>query len=163
MWKTTINSLFDNFYRAIGSLLPYLQKAQIAYGIPEGYDAWESISENLYRHLIVEVIRSSLPNEERDYFELPRYEIMYENYREMSLIFVRCKKRFDKPCVFRNFSFKNKDLNGIDCVVIDNEYKPLVGNNGIYLLDFKDADFSLYYKSKKDARQEFKEIQCDIE
>lgn len=84
MWRTSVNELVGTFKEAATSLLPSLRSVRIPTGVHVGTDAWEEITEPLFKHIVVESIRWSLPEPQIEEFEMPRYEMTYDSYDRFS-------------------------------------------------------------------------------
>ncbi len=81
-WRTSVDELVSTFRSTVRGLVPSLQQVRIPIGVRPGVDAWDDITEVLFKHFVVEPIRWSLPEAEMEGFGLPCYEMDYENYSE---------------------------------------------------------------------------------
>lgn len=140
-WDTSVRELMEIFRDSLSKLIPDLRKARLPIGIRPGVDAWDDISEMLYRHIVVEAIRSALPEEEMDGFQLPVYETEYENYANLSFIEVIPRKAVQdpvRPLAFHSFKTPEEgssELSIVLCRIIDDRGS---------ILDNKLAEFSFH-------------------
>ena len=62
-----------------------------------GFDDWERLCDTYFSLLVIEPIRSSLPEGQRKIFDLPSYETEYESYVDFSFIQVTTKVEANAP------------------------------------------------------------------
>ncbi len=149
-WKTSVEELITIFQGALNNLIPQLKKARIPIGIRPGVDAWDEITEALYRHIVEEAIRNALPESEMEDFRLPVYEMDYDNYWEMSYIEVIPKEgeiTQGQNLVFHSFYVDDgdpPDLLMIACCVIDQAGKLMKQNRVMH--QFPKVSFRCCYR-----------------
>lgn len=96
-WTTSVDQLVRNFLAALNASIPTMQAARIIDENLIGFDDWERLCDTYYSLLVIEPIRSSLPEEERRTFDLPSYETEYESYVDFSFIMVTPKSEATSP------------------------------------------------------------------
>lgn len=62
----TVTELITNFRAGLLGLLPSIECVGIPWKRPEAYDEWDNLATAVYQALIVEPLRSSLPNAEQE-------------------------------------------------------------------------------------------------
>ena len=55
-WDTSVSELLRMFRNSLLSVIPSLREAQIPIGVALGSDAWDEISEALFRHIVADGI-----------------------------------------------------------------------------------------------------------
>ena len=85
-WATTVDALVRNFLSALNASVPSMRAARILDDDLTGLDDWERLCDTLYRLLVIEPIRASLPKPAQAVFDLPSYETQYESLEDFSLI-----------------------------------------------------------------------------
>jgi hypothetical protein len=119
-WDTSVSELLRIFRNSLLSVIPSLREAQIPVGVALGSDAWDEISEVLFRHIVADGIRHALPPFDMEEFHLPEYEMDYEDYSGMSVIAVRQKGETgqnERRLVFHSFS--GEALDHVLCVPVE--------------------------------------------
>ncbi len=96
-WTTTVDQLVRNFLMALNASIPSMQAARILDENLTGFDDWERLCDTCYSLLVIEPIRSSLPEAQRKTFDLPSYETEYEFYIDFSFIQVTTKDEAGAP------------------------------------------------------------------
>jgi hypothetical protein len=161
MWKATIDSILNTYSGSLSAVLPSLRCAHIPYGIQDGYDAWDEITDVLYRHLVIELIRSSLAQDVKEDFVLPKYEMDYEDYSRMSLITLNAPTTAPEYCVFRNFVFGDKGVHGVEYRRVGSTYKPVVQE--AIATPIKGVSFSLLLRKQRGECATISHIECDLD
>jgi len=87
-WKTTVDSLVRNYLEALNALIPSMKTSRILSDQLVGLDDWTRACDMLFNLLVVEPIRSAIPPDRRQWFDLPAYDTEYESYEDFSLITV---------------------------------------------------------------------------
>lgn len=82
----TITDLMVNFRAGLLGLIPRVERVGIPWRRPDAYDEWDDLAAAVYRALIVEPLCSALPEDERDGFTLPDYDMLLPTYAGMSVI-----------------------------------------------------------------------------
>ena len=67
----TIASVLLNFRTALLAIVPAVERAGISWKRPDAYDEWDAIATTVFDKLVIEVLRWSLPEEERESFRGP--------------------------------------------------------------------------------------------
>jgi len=109
IWKTSVDSLVRNFMEALNASVAPMRTARILDDDLIGYDDWGRLCDMLYNLLVIDPIRSTLPEEQRIKFDLPAYETEYEHYEDFSLIQVTppgqavLPDSIEQACLFYRF------------------------------------------------------------
>lgn len=82
----TITDLVMNFRAGLLGLVPCFERVGIPWRRPEAYDEWDNCAAAVYQALIVEPVRSTLPEAEREGFNLPGYDMLLPTYAGVSVI-----------------------------------------------------------------------------
>ena len=82
----TVTSVLLNFREGLFVLVPVLERIGIAWKRPDAYDDWDAIATTLFDKLVVEVIRWSLPDEAKENFRLPTYDLLLPTYSSVSTL-----------------------------------------------------------------------------
>lgn len=123
VWETSVTELVEIFRSTLSAIVPELRRARVPIGVRAGVDAWDEISEALYRHVVIEGIRAALPEREMEDFRVPQYEMDYEDYRDLSFIEVVpvTQKTSEQRLVFHSFEIPDPPLSQIEslrcCIV----------------------------------------------
>lgn len=148
-WETSVEELVLIFRDALMKLIPELRRARIPVESVPGVDAWDEISEGLFRHIVVEAIRASLPEREMEDLRLPQYEMEYEDYREFSFIEVVPKSQPGEACRFAFHSFAiaaqgDVDLSTVRCRAVDE--RGAIVDNQLLSLPVSQVHFRCCYR-----------------
>lgn len=81
-----VTDLIMNFRMALFVLIPSIERVGIPWKRPDAYDEWDNIAAALYQALIVEPLRSCLPEADRNLFSLPDYDMVLPSYMTHSVI-----------------------------------------------------------------------------
>jgi hypothetical protein len=81
-----ITDLMYNFRAGLLGLLPSVERVGIPWQRPDAYDEWDNLAAAVYHTLIVEPLRSSLPEGEQQHFRLPEYDMLLSSYTGRSVI-----------------------------------------------------------------------------
>lgn len=124
VWETSVAELVEIFRSALSTIVPQLRRARIPVGVRAGVDAWDEISESLFRHIVIEGIRSALPEREMEDFRTPQYEIDYEDYRDLSFIeaVLVAPQKTDQRLVFHSFEIPespSSEIENVKCRPVD--------------------------------------------
>lgn len=84
--QTTINEIVSIFNESLEALVPSLVKARLVDLSLEGYDGWDAIVEALFKAIVEDSIRWSLPSDEMEKFSLPRYGFDPESISDKSYL-----------------------------------------------------------------------------
>jgi hypothetical protein len=76
----TVTTILINFRSALLAVIPMVERLGIAWKRPEAYDEWDAIASVLFEKLVIEALRWSLPPDEREKFQLPRYDLLLPSY-----------------------------------------------------------------------------------
>ncbi|MBN1344626.1 MAG: hypothetical protein JXQ73_18185 [Phycisphaerae bacterium] len=82
----TVTDLVMNLHAALRALVPCVERVGLPWKRPDAYDEWDNIAAALYQALVVEPLRFSLPERERDRFSLPAYDLLLPSYADKSII-----------------------------------------------------------------------------
>ena len=82
----TITDLVMNFRAGLLGLVPCFERVGIPWRRPEAYDEWDNCAAAIFRALIVEPFRYTLPGAEREGFSLPDYDMLLPTYAGVSVI-----------------------------------------------------------------------------
>jgi hypothetical protein len=82
----TVTELICNFRAGLLGLLPSIERVGIPWKRPDAYDEWDNLAAAVYHALIVEPLRSSLPESEQEHFRLPEYDLLLSSYSGRSVI-----------------------------------------------------------------------------
>lgn len=154
-WDTSVSELMATFREILWSIVPHLETVRIPIGVYPGVDSWDEISETLFRHVVIEAIRASLPVEEMDAFRVPAYETDYENYEGMSFIEVLPKDRITpgNHIIFHSFLVSDsggKQFSEVKCKLIDAEGRLV--SDAVEILPFEKTEFRCYYRRGDSVR-----------
>jgi hypothetical protein len=124
VWETSVAELVDVFRSALTAIIPELRRARIPVGVRAGVDSWDEISESLYRNIVIEGIRSALPEREMEDFRAPQYEMDYEDYRDLSFIeaMLVAPQKTGQRLVFHSFEIPNSpssEIENVRCRAVD--------------------------------------------
>jgi hypothetical protein len=75
-----------NFRAGLLGLVPCFERVGIPWKRPEAYDEWDNSATAVYQALIVEPLRSTLAEAERDVFSLADYDMLLPTYAGKSVI-----------------------------------------------------------------------------
>lgn len=82
----TITELVLNFQGALQGLKLHVERVGIAWDRSDAYDEWDSLATATYQALVVEPLRSSCPQIEREQFSLATYDMLLPSYAGLSVI-----------------------------------------------------------------------------
>jgi hypothetical protein len=82
----TITELVMNFRAGLLGLVPCFERVEVPWSRPGAYDEWDECAAAVYQALIVEPVRSALPEAERGRFSLPDYDVLLPTYLGVSVI-----------------------------------------------------------------------------
>jgi len=82
----TITDLVMNFRAGLLGLVPCFERVAIPWKRPEAYDEWDNCAAAVFQALVVEPLRSALPEAEREGFSLPAYDMLLPTYTGVSVI-----------------------------------------------------------------------------
>lgn len=89
--KTTVNELMLAFHNSVNRLIDPLQQVRLLDEHLSGYDGSDAIFQALYREIVENSIRWSLPEAQREAFALPEYGMHLKGYTNNSYIRVEPK------------------------------------------------------------------------
>lgn len=81
-----LTTIMLNFRASLIAVVPMAEQVRIAWRRPDSYDEWDAIASALFDQLVLEVIRFSLPEESREVFRLPSYDLCLESYESVSTL-----------------------------------------------------------------------------
>jgi len=87
-WQTTVSGLVLIFRDALAALVPHMERAKLPWREGEAYDEWDEISEVIFDKIVAQSLRCAL-GPEGESLRLPRYDMVYDNYRDFSFIAVQ--------------------------------------------------------------------------
>jgi hypothetical protein len=82
----TITELVMNFRDGLLGLVPCFEHVRIPWKRPEAYDEWDNCAAAIFQALVVEPLRSALPETEREGFGLPEYDMLLSTYAGLRVI-----------------------------------------------------------------------------
>ncbi len=143
---TNVNKVMMNFHLALINIYPCLKWAKIPVGITEGYDAWDEISETLYKHLVLELLRYSTPEEQMYNIQFPAYEAYYKDFSQFNFIKVEVQSNHQQQdiWVFNNFTTQRELFDSLECYSLDESWKLKTEQKVILFL--KDIKFKFLFK-----------------
>jgi hypothetical protein len=148
--KTTVNELISAFHDSISRLIEPLQRVRLLDEKLSGYDGTDAIFETLFREIVENSIRWSLPEAERDEFVIPVYGMHLKDYTDTSYIRVEVRSAGvdpDKELLF--IQFVPSDVNKKRLLTVEVSE---VDKNGVALVTrqypFEGCRFVCGYKDK---------------
>ena len=82
----TVTELVMNFRDGLLGLVPCFERARIPWKRPEAYDEWDNCAAAVFQALVVDPLRSALPETERESFRLPQYDMLLPTYAGLHII-----------------------------------------------------------------------------
>lgn len=82
----TITELVMNFRDGLLGLVPCFENVGIPWKRPEAYDEWDNCAAAVFQALVVEPLRSALPETEQERFGLPGYDVLLPTYAGLRVI-----------------------------------------------------------------------------
>lgn len=82
----TITELVMNFRAGLLGLVPCFEHVGVPWKRPEAYDEWDNCAAAVFQALVVEPLRSALPEAEREGFDLPEYDMLLSTYAGLPII-----------------------------------------------------------------------------
>jgi len=82
----TITELVMNFRAGLLGLVPCFEQVGIPWKRPEAYDEWDNCAAAVFQALVVEPLRSTLPETEQEGFGLPGYDMLLLTYAGLRVI-----------------------------------------------------------------------------
>lgn len=141
---TTVTDLIHNFHNSLFNLANSLLEVGIQIDENFSGDAWDEVTEAVYRHLVNMPIKHALYGEKEILFSFPKYEFSYEDFSELNFIQVipKTDNNDNVRYFFSGFIRRTDDgfLN-VNCIEISNTDKAL--NN--HVLPYKDVTFKLSF------------------
>ena len=81
-----VESVLLNFRAALLALIPMVRRVGITWKRPDAYDEWDTIASTLFEKLVLEVLRWSRPDDAREKFRLPPYDLILPSYAGLSTL-----------------------------------------------------------------------------
>ena len=81
-----ITELVMNFRDGLLGLVPCFEHAGIPWKRPDAYDEWDNCAAAVFQALVVEPLRSALPETEQERFGLPEYDMLLPTYAGLRVI-----------------------------------------------------------------------------
>lgn len=131
-WRTSVHQLVAIFRDTLIDLVPALERAHIAWRVPDAYEAWDAISETLYRTMVIDAITWGLPPEGPERLQVPVYETSYFSYAGMSYIEV-LSPSIEGICpsgctyLFHGFASVDAPFDTVECIAIDQDGDTMSG------------------------------------
>ena len=125
VWYTTVNELILRYKEMLVALIPHLHSVHIPIGASAGSHQWDEIAEVIYKNVVVDSIRYSLNDIARETFDLAVYEMIYEDYRNISFIEIYTNNLVheEEKLAFHSFDFS------YDAIVTEVYVKGIVLNS----------------------------------
>ena len=111
----TVTELVENFRSALLGLLSPVMRVGIPWKRPEAYDEWDDLATAVYRALVVEPLRSGLPESEWERFGLPDYDLLLPNYAGKSVVELLPAPRDGGVRVFHALGTDAEPFDTVEC------------------------------------------------
>src|SRR5262245_47287342 len=82
----TVNDAIENLRSALRALVPFVERAGIGWRREDAYDEWDEIVASVFKGLVHEPLRWTLPESERERFDLPPYDLLLDRYATRTVI-----------------------------------------------------------------------------
>lgn len=105
--KTSVQKVMEAMKTSITALFPILKETHLVDDNLEGYDGWDLITESLFTALIEDSIKWSLPKEQVDKFNLPKYGFDLSDVKEKSFIQVVSNAPSETKKIFCFIAFRS--------------------------------------------------------
>jgi hypothetical protein len=96
----TMTDLIMNFRAALLGIIPSFERVEIPWKRPHAYDEWDNVATAVYQALIVEPLRYTRPETERDGFHLTAYDMLMPTYAGNSVIEILPARKDGRMKVF---------------------------------------------------------------
>src|SRR5947209_1121998 len=103
VWQTTVDQLMLVFRDALRALVPHVEKAKIEWRDGSAYDDWDEIAQTLYEKIVVASLLWARPEDERERWQLPDYNMTYSSYIGKTVIAVN-RASTNERLVFHSFT-----------------------------------------------------------
>jgi hypothetical protein len=102
---TSLDKQMDFLKSSLNSLIPILMEAKLVDADLVGYDGWDLISESLFKAIVEDTIRWSLPESKLSDFNLPKYGFELQSYQQTNFIKVSFKNGAERNKAFAFVGF----------------------------------------------------------
>ncbi len=124
-WKTDVTALVGILQQAFQTLVPSLEAAKIPWREGEAYDDWDAIADVLFEQVVVRSIRWSLPADEGERLQTPRYDMIYPDYSAMSFLSLEVESGTSQILVFHSFGTTNRPFDTARLVALGEGGRPM--------------------------------------
>jgi hypothetical protein len=137
----TVTDLVTNFRAALLGVLPSVERVGIPWKRPAAYDEWDNLVEAMYQVLIVEPLRFSLPETERERFNLPGYDMLLPTYEGRTIIEVVPRRSDELIRVFHAFGTVRTPFDVVEWRAVESTGTPR--SDVLETSPFEEARFAL--------------------
>jgi hypothetical protein len=138
----TITSIVLNFREALLGLIPRAESVGITWGREDAYDEWDAVASSLYDNLVVAVLREYLAEIYRDDFQLPPYDLLINDYKNLATIGVNHPSlESNTRWVFNSFGMLSEAFDVLEVRPVSDE--GIVIKKDVRLCPIEQAKFSL--------------------
>ncbi|MGC9341261.1 MAG: hypothetical protein ACP5E3_01025 [Bacteroidales bacterium] len=143
VWKTSVTELIEIFRGALMAIIPWLEKANIAWKDGESYDDWDNIASSLFENIVCATLTGDVVNIRM----IPRYDYEYESYQARDYIVVKSKKYNDKNFAFVSLKNESYKLDKVKVAELDENL------NSIRFIEipFENVKFGFVIQGKNDS------------
>lgn len=110
----TVTDVLLNFRAALLAIVPAVEHVGIPWKRPDSYDEWDAIASTLFKSLVVEVLRWSLPGCSGDTFRVPLYDQLAPDYSDTSTVEVLHPELPSGRWLFHAFGTSNVPLDVVE-------------------------------------------------
>ncbi len=120
-----IGGLMGLFRSALTALVPVFQKTDLKWNMLEDNDEFFTLSESLFKMLVVEKLERTAEEKNVELAEFANYGYHHKNMKDLNYIQVESEQYPNANLVFNFISSKDKPFDVIYCNRIDNNGKVL--------------------------------------
>lgn len=133
MWSTNVGELMEVFRGASLALVPWLDKARIAWKEHEAYDDWDNIVAALYENIVCAPLFGDVAAE----YDMARYDFRYDDYAAISHIRVRMGGQEDADMAFISFPGIVRPMDMVKVAILDTHGRV----TGTRMLEHQDLEY----------------------
>jgi hypothetical protein len=126
-WQTTVTDLIGVLQSSFRALIPSLERAKIPWREGEAYDDWDAIASVLFEQFVLRAIRWSLPPEDAERLQVPRYDMLYPDYSEMSFLARKVESGSPPFDVFHSLATTTEPFDTVRFIRLDGQSRQLTG------------------------------------
>ena len=121
----TVTEVVRNFRACLLAVLPFVERAGIPWQRPSAYDDWDRLVDAIYEALVANFLSGCLAPMRQQALRLARYDLLVEDYRQLSFLEVIQNPPGDDLLMFHALGTRTTAFDVAEIRRISKDGKPL--------------------------------------